>query len=139
MRPKLWEYDHDHYCRAENFKEFNSWQEFLKEYGSADIAETYIFRWDWLHSEIPDEMDELRFYMVKPAFSEFLEISILVDPAQENDVFLWLLPRYRYQMKLWRPFRVVPRSPAVSPPDAPYNDAKAVTAPRPKRRSGILP
>ena len=57
----LWEVEHDYYCNDGNYfsndcgMEFNTWSDFLSEFGDSDFDMNLLFRWDWKLDEHPSE------------------------------------------------------------------------------------
>ncbi len=109
----LWEIDHDYYCAQDNYYsndcsgEYQSWADFLEEFGDADMDYNLVFRWDWHDSNNQDhelEQDELQIFILQQRKGRFTSAFISVDKSDEPQVIEWLKPRYAHLMKLWQPF-----------------------------------
>lgn len=117
----LWEVDHSYYCNEGNYfssesvcSEYKTWQEFLSEFGSADMDYNLLFRWDW--TERDDENDEptfngdpyyrngkLKLFWMGQRKGLYQYSIVEVCRADEAAVIEYLQPRLNHLMSLWQP------------------------------------
>jgi hypothetical protein len=124
-RQHLWEVKHPYYCNEEqytssqhNFKtifEFESFADFLGEWGDADLDYNLVFRWDW--EEEPNDEDEpvpfsgdvyekngtlkIFFMMQRKGYHSCTRIKVC--RADEPAVIEFLTPRMEALRRLWAP------------------------------------
>lgn len=106
----LWEIDHDYYCSEGRESEvFDSFDDFIEEWGKADKSYNLLFRWDWCDSANPDyeiEQDELRLFFVMQRKGYLTSVTVKVEKTDETRVIEWLNPYLRHLMELWTPLTV---------------------------------
>lgn len=121
----LWEVKHPYYCRESNFhvgsreksfgsyQEWDSWAEFIEEYGKSDLDMNLVFRWDWKKETEPSEWDEpdewfprnelwIFFMLQRKGCFRPLCIKNMRD-EDEPSVIEFLKPRLAHLIKLWEP------------------------------------
>jgi hypothetical protein len=133
----LWDVKHSYYCNEEqytssqhNFKtvfDFESFAEFLAEWGDADLDWNMVFRWDWEEGEAPEEGEEEDTDSVLKPFSGDIHerngqlkvffmmqrkgyhscCIIRVCRADEPAVLEFLKPRMEYMLSMWAPLAPV--------------------------------
>ena len=119
--PHLWETDHPYYCTEGNYfvpgtrwhevhNEYDSWAEFLEEWGSADEDMNLVFRWDWkrdsgeyLEEGEEPEPDKLHVYWVLQRKAILRSTVCVVTEADEPAVRAWLAERARTIAAIWEP------------------------------------
>lgn len=122
MTKHLWEVDHPYYAirgnyfgsRAEFHTDFDSWEDFIEEYGNSDHDMNLIYRWDWKTTD--PETDESTYTGDDNAPVETLEVffigqrkakcwsaAVKVCRNDEQKVREFLLPRLQTLMKMWEP------------------------------------
>ncbi len=107
----LWEHDHSYYCSegcyyvpgtqwSDVHADWESWQDFLEDWGNVDPDYNLLFRWDWDRYEDSEDL-KLFFYMQRKAkpFSH----TIKVTEDDEDSVRTWLIERAEHMRKLWSP------------------------------------
>jgi hypothetical protein len=116
----LWEYGHPYYCNEGNYlarplehpdcwQEYDSWREFLDEWGDSDPDLNLVFRWDWhaRHLEYPEDYPEethvLKLFLMlqRKAFNKSVEVA--VTAADEPAVRDWLQGRAKTMAAIWEP------------------------------------
>lgn len=111
----LWEVEHAY--RTENSvdesRTFESWAEFLQEFGDADDDYNLVFRWTWLEGadhELGDFNGDpyyrhaiLRVYFVAQRKDFWWSRDVKVCRADEPAIIDYLRPRMHYLMSLWSP------------------------------------
>lgn len=110
----LWEERHAYYCNEGNYyapgneqpgSVFDSFAEFLDEFGKSDIDYNLVFRWDWLPPDEDDEREhhELRVFFMGQRKGLYFWSIVKVTPEDESAVREWLNPRLAHLLKLWAP------------------------------------
>lgn len=114
MEKYLWEVKHDYYCNLGNYYSngcghtYESFDDFIAEWGDADFDMNLLFRWDWKVADPEDENNENQsdkleiFWMLqrKGAY-RFCEIDIVKE--DEDKVKKFLKPRWEHLKGLWQP------------------------------------
>lgn len=117
----LWEADHAYYCNLGNYysndcgQKYESFQDFLDEWGDADFDYNMLFRWDWKEYE-PDDYDdeekaeeghyagdELRIFWMLQRKGAYRFCQVRVKKEDEPEVIKFLKPRWKYMKDLWSP------------------------------------
>lgn len=118
---KLFEVSHPYYCADENHltndagQTFDSWEEFLAEYGDADLDWNLVFRFDWVRPG--DGFDDvkteaLKIYFLQQRRGHFIPVRILgIKREDEPAIRAWLLERYQHLQSLWAPLSGVEEFP----------------------------
>lgn len=116
----LWEVQHQYYCRetAWDSREevgdiFESWAEFLAEFGESDMDYNLVFRWDWREGELyelgeyngDDNYRHARLYIFFMGQRKglFWSRQVKVCRADEPAIIAFLKPRLRHLLALWTP------------------------------------
>lgn len=115
----LWEANHPYYCSGANYfsndvsSEYETWADFLEEWGDADLDLSLVFRFDW--ADMDDEAnwpgetkpgaDELALFVMSQRKGLFQPITVAVQKNEETAIIEWLKPRYERMLKLWTPFQ----------------------------------
>jgi hypothetical protein len=125
--PHLWEVDHPYYCNLSNYyatgrdkdyREYDSFTDFLAEEGDADMEYNLVFRWDWKEGD-PEEDDgemplpytgddnyrngKLYLFIMQQRKGLYEWIEVEVCRADESAVIAYLAPRWEHMKKLWSP------------------------------------
>lgn len=116
----LWEIDHPYYCNDANYladyrlnhgiTEFDSWNDFMDEFGDADKDYNLVFRWDWKRSD-PDDYDEdetvpgdkLHIYYMMQRKGFFQTMIVRVVEEDEPFVINFLRDYAEHMKKIWEP------------------------------------
>lgn len=112
MKKHLWEVEHDYYCNDGNYfssdcgMEFNTWSDFLSEFGDYDFDMNLLFRWDWKLDENPSEDKyyrdgNLHIYWLGQRKGIYQFSIVRVCKADEENVIKFLKPRWEHMKKLW--------------------------------------
>ena len=122
MSTPLWESDHPYYCHAGNYyvsgmnyhevhNTFESWADFIEEWGNTDPDMNLVFRWDW---SVPDPDDyepgedlppeELNIYWVLQRKAILRSTYIEIRREDEPAVREWLAERAKTIAAIWAPF-----------------------------------
>ena len=118
----LWEVSHPYYCNDGNYYSndthatYNSFDEFLEEFGSSDPDMNLLFRFDWKafdpdnydEEELADLTDEdksdkLFIYWMGQRKGLFYSSEVNVKKDDEQRVIKFLRPRLTHLMSLWTP------------------------------------
>lgn len=119
--PKLlWEKAHPYYCseaeyhtgdlNGENFgrDDFDSWTDFLDEWGNSSPHLNLVFRWDWHTKEqLEDDCEEkvesdlLEIFFVLQREGLFRPCHIKVTRDDEPAVRAWLIERSKTILSFW--------------------------------------
>lgn len=111
----LWEIDHPYYFDHDGDNPpFESWADFLDEFGDADMDYNLVFRWDWREGSGWDagEYNGDDYYRHAVFIVGFVaqrkgfcwSRSIKVCRADEPAIKAWLGPRFAYLLSMWAPF-----------------------------------
>lgn len=120
--PHLWEINHPYYCEQGNYyvpgtrwhevhNSYDSWAEFISEWGDADPDRNLVVRWDWRRpdpsdyadgEELPPDTLEVFWVLQRKAVLRSTECT--VTEADEPAVRSWLSNRARTIAALWDPF-----------------------------------
>lgn len=136
MSNHLWEVKHPYYCNETNYfasgkdsrdTQFNyeSFEDFLSEWGDADPDMNLVFRWDWeeitqeAYDELMEEEEEseltpftgddtvksghlkIFFFMQRKGY--FCYTCTLVSRSEEPIIKAYLKEKWDYYKKLWEP------------------------------------
>lgn len=112
LQHHLWEHDHPYYatrgCYYSNecHQSFDSWTDFLDEWGEADEDYNLLYRWDWHPpSEDDDRTDhELELFYMRQRMAAPFSVCVTVTEADEPAVREWLAKKWLHMMRLWAPF-----------------------------------
>lgn len=121
MTKKLYEVDHPYYMtqgcyfsnECHNF--YNSWEEFLEEWGDAELDYNWIIRWDWVTPD-PEDYDDsypnpfkegeasfkIQFFHQRKAYPTSNEVKVHVD--QEPMIREYLKKYWEYMKEMWEPY-----------------------------------
>lgn len=122
MSKHLWEVDHPYYCAdgcyyvggldwRDVHAEWESWADFIEEWGDADLDMNLLFRWDW---EVPDPDDYVLEEETMPGERVFLYMygqrkakpmshAVTVTREDEPVIREYLRVRAEHMRKLWEP------------------------------------
>lgn len=124
--PHLWEVKHPYYMTEGNYYSnecthvFETWQDFLDEWGDADMDMNWFVRWDWMEST-PEEAEEneddsdlyngddnrrhatflLQCIGQRKANLQSCRISVCRN--DEAAILEYLRPRWEYMRQMWAP------------------------------------
>jgi len=118
----LWEYDHPFYCAEGNYyasgdqwdevyTSYDSWADFMAEWGDTDPDLNLVFRWDWIKSDDyePDDgaicvpEDKLFIFWVLQRKALLRTTVCAVTAADEPSVRAWLADRAKAIAAIWEP------------------------------------
>lgn len=129
----LWEHDHPYYCSegcyyvpgtrwSEVHADWESWQDFLEDWGNVDPDYNLLFRWDWEQADPqnfylkpgdPDDetaeyeeakkVDTLKLFFYLQRKAKPFSHTIRVTEADEESVRAWLTGRAEHMRTLWAP------------------------------------
>lgn len=116
MSKKLYETDHPYYCEEGNYfsqdcsGEYDTWQDFLDEWGDVDEDMNQIFRWDWNEYD-PDEFEGsdtvlgavLIIHRVLQRKAILRSDRVIVSKADEPAVRKYLEPYAQNMKAIWEP------------------------------------
>lgn len=101
----LWEVKHPYYCADSQWEwEFESWDEFIPEFLSADLDFNLLIRWDWRDSIDPDwelKADMLHLTYVRQRKGELITYKVTVDKQDESRIKRFLLDHWLHVVKTW--------------------------------------
>jgi hypothetical protein len=110
----LWEIEHPYYCNEGNYfaspdkvsDHYDSWADFIAEYGDADFSMNLLFRWDWRKADPEEERhgnpkDELLIFWMGQRKGLYRWTTIDITDADEPAVREFLAPRWTHLQKLW--------------------------------------
>lgn len=109
----LWESEHRYYCNEGNYHTsedvevfFETWSDFLSEFGDSDMDYNLVFRWDWKRADPVEyrKTDELLIFFMGQRKGSYYYARI--DGIREEDepsVREWLQPRFEHLLSLWSP------------------------------------
>lgn len=117
----LWEIDHPYYMSDGMWNagdchfEWDSWADFIAEYGDADIDYNRVHRWDWRHGdgwELPEGVtDVLCVYIIHQRKAMLVSHEIIVTRDQEPQIIAYLEPHWEQEREIWEPFATKSPSP----------------------------
>lgn len=114
----LWEIEHSYYCNEGNYRSndcghsYNTFDDFLSEWGDADLDYNLLFRWDWMdkdiaNKELEDEdkydSDLLKIFWLLQRKGDYRYCVIKVNKEDEDKVIKFLKPRWEHMQALWKP------------------------------------
>lgn len=107
----LWEVDHPYYCALGNYfsndvgARYDSWDDFLEEFGNSDMDYNLLFRWDWQDSSDDDAVESDKLYVFWIAQRKGFYRFDIVDVKKEDEerVRKFLEKRFRHLKSLWEP------------------------------------
>ncbi|MEO3856107.1 hypothetical protein [Acrocarpospora sp. B8E8] len=126
----LWEASHPYYCSEGNFyvggtrwhevhSAYESWADFIDDWGDADSDMNLVFRWDWKRAD-PDDYedgeefppDRLFVYWVLQRKAILRSTECVVTEDDEPAVLAWLTERARTLIALWSPLALAAEQPS---------------------------
>lgn len=113
----LWEADHPYYmhegsyCQAGQYSEYESFDDFITEWGDMDIDMNRVHRWDWreggdwgVESDgSPDVMGELCIYYIMQRKARTYSCSVKVRRSDEPKVIEFLSAHAAREASIWHP------------------------------------
>ena len=126
----LWEIDHPYYCNEGNYyasgsalydvhAEYESWHDFIADWGATDPDLNLVFRWDWkrdsgeyLEEGEEPEPDKLYVFWVLQRKAILRSTVCVVTEADEPAVREWLASRAQTIAAVWEPIALVHREEA---------------------------
>jgi hypothetical protein len=112
--------EHSYYCSESNYHsndmngDFESWEEFLQEYGDADEDFNLLFRWDVLPRYEDDELEDgqriLMLFFMQQRRGAFAPVTVKVNESDEPGIIEYLKPKWEHMKQLWMPFPEMPLS-----------------------------
>jgi hypothetical protein len=121
----LWEIDHPYYCTEGNYyarpdqglhTRYDSWAEFIADWGNTDPDMNLVFRWDWNRSDPQDyepygeevPADTLQVFWVLQRKAILRSTECTVTEADEPAVRAWLAERAATIRAIWEPILSAP-------------------------------
>ncbi len=125
--PHLWEVQHPYYMTEGNYHStncidtFDTWQDFLEEWGGSDLDYNWFVRWDWIEARTPAEEEEyeqgIGFYdgddsrrharfllqVIGQRKASLRSCRISVCRNDEAAILDFLRPRWEYMREMWAP------------------------------------
>lgn len=109
----LWEVNHEYYgADGREVEEFETWADFLDEWGDMDEDLNFLYRWDWTFTA-PEDMkyleegeysgDLMKLFYVLPCKDRLMSAYVKVDRSDEGVIREWLKPKAEYMTKMWAP------------------------------------
>lgn len=120
---RLWEIDHPYYCTEGNYYKngnhltYDSWADFIAEWGALDPDLNLVFRWDWKRADPDDDgitrvpEDRLLVFWVLQRKAILRSTECTVTEADEPAVREWLTKRARTVAAIWEP--IIPALPSA--------------------------
>lgn len=101
----LWEVKHPYHCNPQYVSNWNTWKDFLAEFGDSDPDYNLVFRWDWLKAGNLHGLthDEVHIHMVAQRKGFVFTAKTKVSSEDEASVIEWLKPRLEYLKSLQLP------------------------------------
>ncbi len=108
----LWKADHPYYmnegcwCASGHHNEYESWSDFLENWGGLDEDMNLVFRWDWREGEdwgVPDGEAQLCIFYIMQRKAYTVSCFVKVTRDQEPEIREWLTPKAGHITKLWEP------------------------------------
>lgn len=123
--PRLWEVDHPYYCAEGNYyarpvdglpTEYDSWADFIADWGNTDPDMNLVFRWDWQRADPQDyepygeevPADTLQVFWVLQRKAILRSTECAVTEADEPAVRAWLAERATTIRAIWEPILDTP-------------------------------
>jgi hypothetical protein len=120
MAKHLWEVDHAYYCNQGNYfaresveSYFESFADFMEEFGDSDMDYNLLFRWDWeeeddngdanFNGDVNYRNGKLLIFWMGQRKGLYQYSVVKVCRADEPAVIEFLRPRWEYLRKLWEP------------------------------------
>jgi len=104
----LWQHEHPYYMCEGNYYtgdsmfKFDSWEDFIDEWGDADIDYNRIHRWDFSDLDDSDSVDKINFYYVTQRKAGVLSCHVSVDRKRDEEkIRKFLKPHAKLNKKLW--------------------------------------
>jgi len=109
---------HAYYCSENNYFsretscDFESWEDFIAEFGDADDDYNLLFRWDIHKTELSEgEVDEQQlgdyyaeFFYILQRKGIFLPCKVRNIKEEDADAIIeFLKPKFKYLTDLWQP------------------------------------
>ena len=108
---RLWEVDHPYrmcegnFCASGHHKCWDSFDDFISEYGEADIDYNRVHRWDWREGwEIEEGKSILLIYMVYQRKAILQSHEIIVCREDEPAIKIYLQKHWDQEKAIWAPF-----------------------------------
>jgi hypothetical protein len=101
---------HSYYCSDSNYYsndahiKYDNFDDFLSEFKDSDLDYNLCFRFD-IHKHDEKDSYYAEIFMMQQRKGKFVPICINeVTEYDTDNIVKWLLPRYNYLNKLWKPF-----------------------------------
>lgn len=116
---KLWETDHPYYGPdGSGHQDFETWEDFLGEWGEVDLDYNYLYRWDWHEGREHDlKKGESRLYLcfVQQRKGLLFSVHVMVRRDDEPAIHAWLQAAWSHVRTCWAPFADQPPEEAPTP------------------------
>jgi len=99
---KLYEVDHPYYMtegcyyNSKNHQDFDSFDDFLEEWGDANQDLNWVIRWDWEEDKL-----KIQYFMQRKAYP--FSCFIKINKSDHNRVVKFLKPFADYMKTMWEP------------------------------------
>jgi hypothetical protein len=109
----LWEVEHPYYAASDYENYYDSWEEFIEEWGDCSFDYNLVYRVDWLEGKD----NELPEYNGNP-FEKYAEVkvgilmqrkgimtvqTVKVSRSDEPDIIEFMKERFDYLKEMWEP------------------------------------
>lgn len=103
--------DHDYYCNESNYYsnearlEYETFEEFLNEFGDADVDMNLVFRWDLkLKDDSIDNGYYMEIFQMKQRKGIFTPIEVMNFTENDIDSFIkYITPHIEKLKNIWKP------------------------------------
>ncbi len=131
MTKRLWDTDHPYMMTLGNYyatdchQSFETWSDFIDEWGGSDQDYNWVVRWDWVEAKEEDPdcredgdpepysgdddalIGEMRIQVILQRKASLSSCSVKVCRNDEPKVREYLAPYFAYMMQMWDPFAPV--------------------------------
>ena len=86
--------------------DYESWADFIENWGDADDDYNLVFRWDYKRASEDDERetDEVHIFFIMQRKGFPFSTVTKVTPEDESSIFSYLKDKAAHMAKLWDPF-----------------------------------
>ena len=111
----LWDVDHPYYCAESNwysneaYLRYDSWAEFIGDWGDLDLDLNHVFRWDWHEPDEDNTQARLQVFVMLQRKGLFKPIDIFgMKVEDEPSVREWLEKHWDKIGEMWAPIADLP-------------------------------
>lgn len=117
------EVKHPYYCNPGNYANgavmiHHSWEEYLEEWGDADLDYNLVFRWDIIPPDPEGGADgeptgrELHVFYLLQRKGHFLPVVVKnIDDSDLPKIEKFFTPHWEYMRRVWAPYSGLPGEP----------------------------